>query len=511
MSKHRPFKQNCDLFNVCEPYAERNYFKHKKIDIGPLPRYKKCKKLLPVPYWSGHDDVIECYNYAWRIAFSNIKNPRPLSRFKSQFIDTAFNGFSFMWDSSFMVMFGKYGVRAFDFQRTLDNFYACQHSDGYICREIWEKREGEQFNKFDPCSTGPNILPWAEWEYYKNTGDVDRLNRIFDPLMAYHKWLREHRTWRDGSYWTNGLASGMDNQPRTPAGFDPGQSHGHAVWVDACFQMIISANVLIDIAKIIGRSDETGELKRERENLTAIVNDKLWNEEDAYYYDLWQDENGNDRHSRVKTVGAYWALLAGVVPNERIERFVAHLDNETEFKRPNRVPSLSADHPEYDPETGCYWLGGVWAPTNYMVIRGLQAYGYHQMAHDIALCALTNVVAVFNKTGTLWENYSPEHTSQGRPAKPKFVGWSGLFPITMLFEGVFGISADAQNNRVIWHVSLGEDHGIKQYPLSAGNADLCCTFSDGKPVVTITAPFHAEADVYFNGEYLYTAKSDSRD
>ena len=26
-------------------------------------------------------------------------------------------------------------------------------------------------------------------EYYKNTGDTERLKKIFDPLMAYHIWL----------------------------------------------------------------------------------------------------------------------------------------------------------------------------------------------------------------------------------------------------------------------------------------------------------------------------------
>ncbi len=506
-SMHKPFKENCNIFRFDEPYAKRNSFKKQSIHIGPLPKYKKAKFILPTPFWEGHDDFIRCYDYAWQVAFKNLKNPTIASRFKSQFIDTAFNGFSFMWDSSFMVMFGKYGVRAFNFQKTLDNFYACQHSDGFISRELCEKREGEQFNCYDPSSTGPNILPWAEWEYYKNTGDVERLKKIFDPLMAYHIWLRKNRTWEDGSYWTTGLGSGMDNQPRTPDGYQTGLEHGHASWADACFQMIISANVLIDIAKVIGREDETLSLKKERDRLTKFANEKLWNEEDAFYYDLWRDEDGNPVQNKVKTIGAYWALLAGVVPQEKLDRFVAHLDNEKEFKRPNRVPSLSADHPLYDAESGKYWLGGVWAPTNYMVMRGLQAYGYFDLANEIAKCSLSNVVDVFNRTGTLWENYAPEKASQGNPAKPKFVGWSGLFPITTLFEGIFGLEADALHNRLTWRISCAEKHGVMRYPLSAGTADLLCIFEDGAPVVTVSAPFHAEVDVYYQGQFLYTAKS----
>ena len=504
---HKPFKEKCNIFRYDEPYAKRNVFKKQMIRIGFLPKYKKCKNKLPEPFWEGHEDYLACYDYAWEVAFSNVKNPTIASRFKSQFIDTAFNGFSFMWDSAFMVMFGKYGVEAFNFQHTLDNFYACQHSDGYICRELWEKREGEQFNCYDPSSTGPNILPWAEWEYYKNTGDVERLKKIFDPLMAYHIWLRKNRTWKDGSYWTTGLGCGMDNQPRTPEGYNDGLENGHASWADACFQMIISAKVLIEISKVIGREPETDKLKRERDRLTKFVNEKLWNEEDAFYYDLWQDEDG-EKQNKVKTVGAYWALLAGVVPPDKMDRFVAHLTNEKEFYRPNRVPSLSADHPLYDKESGRYWLGGVWAPTNYMVIRGLQAYGYYDLAEDIARCSLKNVVEVFKNTGTLWENYAPEKVSQGNPAKPKFVGWSGLFPITFLFEGVFGLEADALRNKIIWRVTCEEPHGVKRYPLSSGTADIACRMENGKPVVTVSAPFHAEVEVYYKGEFLYTVTSD---
>jgi len=37
------------------------------------------------------------------------------------------------------------GSRAFDFQRTLDNLYAKQHPDGFICREIVEADGSDLF------------------------------------------------------------------------------------------------------------------------------------------------------------------------------------------------------------------------------------------------------------------------------------------------------------------------------------------------------------------------------
>jgi glycogen debranching enzyme len=172
--------------------------------------------------------------------------------------------------------------------------------------------------------------------------------------------------------------------------------------------------------------------------LTVAVNERPWNEESAFYH----DELVDGTLSEVRTIGAYWALLAGAVPRERVAPFVGHLEDPAGFGRPHRVPSLSADHPEYDPGGG-YWLGGVWPPTNYMVLRGLDRAGYHDLAHGISREDLDRVVRVFGDTGTLWENYAPERAAPGNRAKGDFVGWSGLAPIAGLLEYVMGLRADA--------------------------------------------------------------------
>ncbi len=93
----------------------------------------------------------------------------------ASFIDTAFNDCLFMWDSAFILLFARYGRRAFDFQRTLDNLYASQHPDGFICREIGTFDGKDRFERFDAASTGPNVMPWTEWEHYGDTADSDRL------------------------------------------------------------------------------------------------------------------------------------------------------------------------------------------------------------------------------------------------------------------------------------------------------------------------------------------------
>jgi glycogen debranching enzyme len=269
----------------------------------------------------------------------------------------------------------------------------------------------------------------------------------------------------------------MDNQPRftqRPAGEigwpERLTYHGHAVWIDACLQQVLSAGLLLRMADALGRLEEVDDLREERDRLCMTINERLWNEETAFYHDELADGTLSDVH----TVGAYWALLADVVPHERIARFVGHLEDPRSFGRPHRVPSLSADHPEYDPGGG-YWLGSVWPPTNYMVLRGLDRAGYHDLAHEISREDLDNVVKVFEETGTLWENYAPERAASGNRAKDDFVGWSGLAPVAGLFEYVMGLRADAPKGRLQWDVRLLERHGVNGYPFGReGVLDLSC-------------------------------------
>lgn len=491
------FKMNTDITYVKSALVEKNIFLSSPAEDVALPKYEEIAHLLPSPIWQGHDDVISCHDFAWRTAFKNLKKANGSSNFVSNYIDTAFNGHLFMWDSSFIVMFGKYGAHAFNFQKTLDNFYSHQHMDGFICRELCEDEPGEQFSRHDPSSTGPNILGWSEWEYYCQTGDTNRLKNVFYPLLAYHLWLKEYRTWRDGTYWSTGWGCGMDNQPRLENGYDVSFSHGHMVWIDACIHQVLSAKILVQIAEVIGCSDDENisVLKEEIAHLTSVINNKLWDDEDAFFYDLWK----NGEFNKVKSVGAYWSLLADIIPPERLERFVAHLDNENEFKRSVRVPTLSADHPEYGDDGG-YWCGGVWAPTNYMVLKGLEKNGYSDLAHDIAKNCLENVVTVFQKEATLFENYAPESANPGNPSRRDFVGWSGLFPISILFEYVFGIHSFARERRIVWDVRLLEKHGVNRYPLGELTLDLICEKRENQeeePVVTAYCSESIEIEIRY--------------
>ncbi len=494
------FKQNFEMtYRSKRDAVEENYFLTKNVDLSPLPSYDDVKDKLPAPVWEGHEDALAGYWKAWEMAFGNLRKPTEGTGFVSPYIDTAFNGCTFMWDSAFMLMFGKYADRLFKFQETLDNFYSHQHKDGFICREINELTGTDRFTRFDPSATGPDIMAWCEWEYFLQFGDMERLAKVFPPLMAYHQWMAEHHTWPDGTYFSTGWGCGMDNIPRHMSGYSVEFSHGHMVWVDACMQALNNCKILINMADVLGRDEYIEELTAEQIHLDKVINEKLWDEESGFYYDLWK----NGELNMVMHIGAFWALIAQCASGERAERMIAHLNDETKFKTPHRIPALVKNHELYS-SYGEYWRGGVWAPTNYMVLKGLDNYQQFSLSHEIAKEHLDAVVETFRNRGTFFENYAPEYVNDGKPdkgnhSKEDFVGWTGLVPISIMFEFVFGIKPDAKAKRIVWDINLTEKHGVEKYPFGAdGELTLICEKRDSvtdKPVITAISNQPVEIEV----------------
>jgi hypothetical protein len=483
-------------FQARQDLVSENAFRQAAPDTTALPTWEASRALLPAPSWEGHDDAIAMYWHAWELAWRNLRPPRSRLHVANH-IDTAFNGCLFLWDSVFILHFASYGARAFGFQRTLDNLYANQLDDGFITREL--RPDGSfQFHPHDPASTGPNVLAWSEWAWFQAAGDRDRLACVFPVILAYHRWLRLNRTWQDGSYHSCGLACGMDNMDRLPAGYEPHVHHGHLGWIDATAQAALSADLLGRMAAVLGREAEVAEERAEHARLAAWIRDHAWDESLGFACDVRRD----GRPSGVKQVGAYWAMLAGLLDGPRAARMAAHLDDPASFRRHHRVPSLAADQPGYTP-TGRYWNGAVWAPTTWMVLKALERAGQDDLAHAIAVNHHEAVLRVWTKTGTLWENYAPDADEPGTPAKRDFVGWTGLPPIAVLLEHRFGLRPDVPAATLVWDVRLTEAHGVERYPFgSQGVLDLrCAARRDAceRPVITVRSPVPLTIDLRWTG------------
>ena len=284
--------------------------------------------------------------------------------------------------------------------------------------------------------------------------------------MHYYRALQEYLRQGNGLYLTDWAS--MDNSPRNPYLVKGGTA------VDTSAQMAMFADDLAAFAKVLGKNAEAAEFKHEFTELAAQINRLMWDPEKQFYFDLtWESAR-----VPVKTVAGFWPLIAGAASPKQAAALAAELQNTNTFNRPHRVPTLAANQTGYDPSGG-YWRGAVWAPTETMVIRGLQRYGQNQLAADIALNHLTSMGEVFARTGTVWENYAPETLAPGKPAKRDFVGWSAIGPMVYLLEFAIGLTPDAEANTLTWKLVSTQSCGCEHYRFN-GHVVSLLAIPDGK-------------------------------
>ena len=482
------------------------FFQKKTYTPRPLPMFEGMRERLPSPVFEDNPVLVKLYWKAWELAFKNFHDPTPKNGFVSQFIDAAFNDNIFLWDTAFMTMFCNVAYPLVPGIASLDNFYSKQHPTGEICREIqrasgldfapwvniedstlfsrwgWNTPDGRASVIYrDRLIPSPNprltldaldnpILAWAEIESYHMTGDTTRLRMVWEPLVHYYRACETYLRQGNGLYVTDWAS--MDNSPRNPFLFRGGTA------VDISSQMVLFARNLAEIACVLGKRVEAQSFEDEAASLSQRINKLMWDEKKNFYYDLRIDGN----RVPVKTVAAYWTLLAHVASTQQVTLLANELQNPKTFGRLNPVPTCSADEPGYY-AIGGYWRGAVWAPTNTMVIRGLEGNGYRELARSIALRHLEIVADVFASTGTIWENYAPDAKEPGRNTDStlvakNFVGWSGIAPILYFLEFAVGLKPDAENNELSWDIRSDKRIGCERYRFNGHIVTLIAEPSD---------------------------------
>lgn len=521
------------------------YFYKKEYYDTKLLTYEEVKEKLPKPILANREDWINVYNYAIKILFDNQHYPELQSGFVSNFVDAAFNENIFLWDTTFMTLFCNLLHPFVPGIRSLDNFYSKQFEDGEIPREIvrdtgedylpWvntlkkplysyfhnhyghrrlkghEPISYETMYKPDlgrqmrsiPYLTLDNlnhpIMAFAEWESYLQTGDQKRLQQVIEPLYRNYESLKEHLKHQNGLFITDWAS--MDNSPRNSyLGFA----------IDTSCEMVLFGRRLLTIIEEIEKlylDSAYEEIKKELtidvEELSQRINEKMWDEKSGFYYDLTTD----GKVSGVKTIAGFWPLISEVADRRKSAKLVDWLNDKKSFNRPHRVPSLAADENGYDHEGG-YWRGSVWAPTNAMVVLGLEKSGYHDLSKEIALNHLEALAKVYKDTGTIWENYPADSLTSGNADKKDFVGWSGIGPIYFLLRYGIGLHPDSDGEYLIWeidedNIKLGET-GCENYWFQGVTSTMKARLYDEKVLITVSTDALLKLEVrYRNKKYKY--------
>lgn len=81
---------------VMQTLVAENTFRTAKVEKTVPGSFEKARKVLPAPYWEGHEKEIEMYWKAWQIGIKNICQPLDDSGFVTSYIAPAYNGNIFM-------------------------------------------------------------------------------------------------------------------------------------------------------------------------------------------------------------------------------------------------------------------------------------------------------------------------------------------------------------------------------------------------------------------------------
>ena len=179
--------------------------------------------------------------------------------------------------------------------------------------------------------------------------------------------------------------------------------------------LVMEAKSLAEMAQILGYTDEAGKFQKDAEKRTELINKYLWDPESAFFYNVDKKDNDfsfeNKDDLKIKEIIGFLPLWAGIVDDERADSLLLSLTNKDEFWRNYGIPTLSADHPYYNPIG--YWNGPVWVQWNYLIFRGLLDYGYKKEAKQLAEKVMKNIIFHLKTDHTFWEFYSADDLQAG--------------------------------------------------------------------------------------------------
>lgn len=182
--------------------------------------------------------------------------------------------------------------------------------------------------------------------------------------------------------------------------------------------ILIRANVCLEeIAKVAGHKLSEDLVTNMRRSQTAL--DKLWDEPTGQYYCRSFVSGELIKEPSIATL---LALYAGSISQEQAKRLVELIKKSRQFGASWPIPSVPLNSPYFEPFK--YWQGPTWINTNWLIIEGLNRYGFDAEASQLRERTLELVA----KSG-FWEYYNPLN---GQPAGAANFSWTAALTIDLL-------------------------------------------------------------------------------
>lgn len=168
------------------------------------------------------------------------------------------------------------------------------------------------------------------------------------------------------------------------------------------------------VQKLLGDDTKASEWDQKANSRKEMMDGLMWSNLRNFYYDY---NYVKKQRSNVDSLAAYSTMWAGLVDERKATRLVGALrkfENRGGLAATDTV-MLGQFVPGSLPTQWAYPNG--WAPLHFIVVKGLQRYGYHDDARRIALKWLKTNLDWFNAHGVFLEKYNVV-----QPSKPPLKG-----------------------------------------------------------------------------------------
>ena len=177
---------------------------------------------------------------------------------------------------------------------------------------------------------------------------------------------------------------------------------------------------LADLARRLGRDDDGHRVEAAR--ITAAMVDRLWSAEHGQF--LARDERSGQLLPERTVAGLIPLVLPGLPPSIVAALVATAVGEAFRVGAPevHGVPSFDLTDERHEPRR--YWRGPTWLNTTWLVARGLEVHGYHELARRLD----DDLVGLVAKSG--FREYF--HPLTGRGHGTRSFSWSAALLIHVL-------------------------------------------------------------------------------
>ncbi|MCD7965895.1 MAG: hypothetical protein LUG90_09030 [Clostridiaceae bacterium] len=354
-----------------------------------------------------------------------------------------------------------------------------------------ENEDDDLFRVLATDEIGPayaNFAAWAIYQFYllhsEKMPDSALVNGLERYIEAHDKL---HGSESDGLMIERiHQRTGKEYQPSYwyfsgyPKDYNNPETYTWLKRVDRSVYHYLNIRGLAGLYRMQGEEAEAKRLEERADRLGMEINEKMWDEDTCFYYDLHYQ---TDEKAMVKNIVGFYPLWASL-EGEGKDGIFNSLYQKKEFGQEAGLPSVSADCPAYSPSggwmgqyikgrDGCVWCGPSWPYTTGIVLDMLgkqskkRGHSLDKLFGDqLHLYALQHFRDQDISRPYLVEHYNPE---TGEPLSDE-VDYNHSFFIQLIMEHVLGIEV-SEVEIVVDPVDIGLRH-FKGGPVSVRGHEL---------------------------------------